>query len=259
MRHTFAICAYKDSPYLSSTIESIKKQTIKSEIFIATSTPNDYVKAIARQFDIEIIVNQKDGQGIVGDWNFAYAQVKTDFVTLAHQDDCYEPDFTERILAGIEKKNDMIIAFTDYFEIRGECRVNSNKLMTIKRLMLIPLLFLSNSKFIRGRVLSLGNPVCCPSITYNKKRFPDFQFSSDYKCSMDWEAMCRLSKEKGNFIYINKPLMGHRISSQSETTSSISNGVRYEEDLRILCGLWPKSIAKIIMRFYAKSMDSNKI
>jgi hypothetical protein len=131
--------------------------------------------------------------------------------------------------------------------------------MTIKRLMLIPFLFLSHNKFIRNRVLSLGNPICCPSITYNKKRLPGFQFSSDYKCSLDWEAVCRLSNEDGNFIYINKPLMGHRISGQSETTSSISTGVRYEEDLRILCAFWPKSIAKIIMGLYTKSMDSNKI
>jgi glycosyltransferase involved in cell wall biosynthesis len=259
MRHTFAICAYKESPYLALTIESLKKQTVKSEIFIATSTPNGYIRTIAEQFHIEIIVNEKKNQGICGDWNFAYAQAKTDLVTLAHQDDYYEPDFTEKILAGIEKKGDMLIAFTDYFEIRGERKVNSNRLMAIKRLMLIPFLFLSNNKFIRSRVLSLGNPICCPSITYNKKRFPDFKFSSDYKCSLDWEAVCRLSKENGGFIYINKPLMGHRISGQSETTSSILNGVRYEEDFRILCAFWPESIARIIMGLYAKSMDSNKI
>jgi glycosyltransferase involved in cell wall biosynthesis len=259
MRHTFVICAYKESPYLALTIESIKKQTVKSEIFITTSTPNDYIKTIAEQFHIELIINKEKNQGICGDWNFAYAQAKTGLVTLAHQDDYYEPDFTEKILAEIERKGDMIIAFTDYFEIRGERRVKSNKLTAIKRLMLIPVLFFPGSKFIRSRVLSLGNPICCPSITYNKKRFPDFQFSSEYKCSLDWEASCRFSKENGNFIYINKPLMGHRISGQSETTSSISNGVRYEEDLKILCAFWPKSIARMIMFFYAKSMDSNKI
>ena len=38
--HTFAICAYKESPYLEECITSLMEQTVKSEIFIATSTPN---------------------------------------------------------------------------------------------------------------------------------------------------------------------------------------------------------------------------
>ena len=45
--HTFAICAYKESPYLEECIKSLKNQTIKSNILIATSTPNDYIKGIA--------------------------------------------------------------------------------------------------------------------------------------------------------------------------------------------------------------------
>ena len=42
--HTFAICAYKESPYLEECIKSLKNQTIKSNILIATSTPTDYIK-----------------------------------------------------------------------------------------------------------------------------------------------------------------------------------------------------------------------
>ena len=42
--HTFAICAYKESPYLEECIKSLKNQTIKSNILIATSTPNDYIR-----------------------------------------------------------------------------------------------------------------------------------------------------------------------------------------------------------------------
>lgn len=42
--HTFAICAYKESPYLEECIiHHLWNQTVKSEIFIATSTPNKYI------------------------------------------------------------------------------------------------------------------------------------------------------------------------------------------------------------------------
>lgn len=45
--HTFAICAYKESEYLEDCIKSLKGQTVKTNIIMATSTPNDYVKNLA--------------------------------------------------------------------------------------------------------------------------------------------------------------------------------------------------------------------
>ena len=41
--HTFAICAYKDSPYLEACIRSLKSQTVPSEIICTTSTPSRYL------------------------------------------------------------------------------------------------------------------------------------------------------------------------------------------------------------------------
>ena len=46
--HTFAICAYKESPYLQECIDSLKSQTIKSNIIICTSTPCEYISDIGR-------------------------------------------------------------------------------------------------------------------------------------------------------------------------------------------------------------------
>ena len=84
--HTFAICAYKESPYLEECITSLMEQTVKSEIFIATSTPNKYIDDIAAKYNLKVYVN--DGEsGITQDWNFAYSKVQTDYVTIAHQDD----------------------------------------------------------------------------------------------------------------------------------------------------------------------------
>ena len=38
-KHVFAVCAYKDSPYLEQCIRSLKAQTVPSHIIICTSTP----------------------------------------------------------------------------------------------------------------------------------------------------------------------------------------------------------------------------
>ena len=52
--HTFAICAYKESPYLEECITSLMEQTVKSEIFIASSTPNKYIDDIAAKYNLKV-------------------------------------------------------------------------------------------------------------------------------------------------------------------------------------------------------------
>ena len=44
--HTFAICAYKESPFLEECIQSLLGQTIPSTIIIVTSTDNAYIQKI---------------------------------------------------------------------------------------------------------------------------------------------------------------------------------------------------------------------
>ena len=111
MKHTFVICAYKESEFLEECILSLKNQSISSEIFIATSTPNKYIEALAEKYGIEIFIN--NGQkGITQDWNFGLSKVRTRYATVAHQDDVYEPDYAEKIINVMEKHKNSIIAFS---------------------------------------------------------------------------------------------------------------------------------------------------
>ena len=87
MSHTFAICAYKDSPYLDVCIHSLKKQSVKSKIILCTSTPSPFLEAMAKIHDIPLYVRNGKSD-IQDDWNFAYEKADTRLVTIAHQDDC---------------------------------------------------------------------------------------------------------------------------------------------------------------------------
>ncbi len=71
MKHTFAICAYKASPYLEACIRSLLAQTVPSDIILCTSTPNDYIYQVADKYQIDVYVNEAGGN-ISADWNFAY-------------------------------------------------------------------------------------------------------------------------------------------------------------------------------------------
>jgi len=179
-------------------------------------------------------------------------------VTLEHQDDVYEPTYTEKVLAAFAKAKNPILVYTNYFEIRPEGRVTDNRLLKIKSLMNKPIAAFPKSRFIRNRVFSLGCPVSCPSVAYNKKRFPEFAFVTDMKTDMDWEAWYRLAKEPGEFIYIKDRLIGHRIHEGSETSGGIESGARSAEDLEMYKRYWPDGIARILHRFYEKGLDSNK-
>ena len=54
--HTFAVCAYKESPFLEECICSLLAQTVPADIVIATSTPNDYIDQIADTYNLPVIV-----------------------------------------------------------------------------------------------------------------------------------------------------------------------------------------------------------
>lgn len=53
----FVICAYKEVHYLEKCVESLLNQTIKCKIVISTSTPNQYIKEVAKKYNIQLKIN----------------------------------------------------------------------------------------------------------------------------------------------------------------------------------------------------------
>lgn len=258
--HTYALCAYKASEYLEECVKSLLTQTVKSNIFIATSTPNEHINAVAQKYGIPVFVNEGEN-GIGGDWNFAYDKVDTPLVTIAHQDDIYEPEYTEQMLEFLNKSKNPIIYFSGYGELRNGEKVYDNSILKIKKLMLSPLKIkcFRTSRFVRRRVLSLGNCICCPAVTYAKERVGDTPFTNDYLSNIDWQQWERLSRKKGSFVYNKQPLMCHRIHEESTTSEIIGDSKRTLEDYDMFCKFWPKAIAKLISKVYSKSEKSNNI
>ena len=48
--HTFVVLAYKESEYLEDCIKSVLNQKYQSDVVIATSTPNKFIKDLARKY-----------------------------------------------------------------------------------------------------------------------------------------------------------------------------------------------------------------
>lgn len=256
--HTFVVTAYKESIYLEECIKSLLAQTVQSKIIMSTSTPNDYISNLAQKYGLQLFVNNGE-KGIGQDWNFGASQVETDYLTIAHQDDIYKPNFLEEIVNYLKKDKDFVIAFTDYREIKNGKEIALTKNLKIKKVLLFPLRFFKKSKFIKRRVLSFGSPICCPSVTINKKITGEKPYKTELKCDLDWDTWDKMTEYKANFLYIPKELMCHRIHEESETSNLIENNIRLEEDLLMLNRYWPKPIAKFIMRFYKKAIKTNEM
>ena len=258
--HSFVICAYRESPYLEACIKSVKKQSIYSALIMVTSTPNEHIQSLALKYEIPLFVN--DGEkGIVQDWSFGLSKCTTPYTTIAHQDDIYFANYAEVAMDKLLGSKRPLIFFSDYVEIRNGKFISKNKLLQIKRCMLLPLRWnrMQGNVCTRRRILSLGNPICCPSVTFAVNNLPRPIFAKGFRSNQDWEAWECFSRLSGEFLYSSKKLMGHRIHPESETSVMIGESLRNKEDYEMFCKFWPSWIAKKLAKKYAKSERFNGI
>ena len=126
--HTLVICAYKESPFLEECIVSLKKQNIQSHIILVTSTPNSLIQSLTDKYEIPFYINTKE-KGITQDWNFGMECARTSLVTIAHQDDTYEPQYVETMLREVNRAKQPLIFLSNYGELREGKKVDENKLL----------------------------------------------------------------------------------------------------------------------------------
>ena len=254
---TFVVCTYKECEYLEESIASLINQTVKANILISTSTPNDYVKGIADKYGIEVRVNSDGGQ--IKDYNFAMNQADTALVMLMHQDEVLVNTFAQKVLYKLNHTKKPIIAFTNYIEMHNDVVDKKPSLMVrIKRIMLLPLRIgcLSGTWLGKRGIQLLGDPITHPTVVCVKKEMPDEIFREKYKASMDWDLWERLSRQKGSFAYVKDVLLYHRMNDENQTVKILNTtNARYDEELEIFCRFWPKWIARLIMKLYSKAAN----
>lgn len=270
--HTFVICAYQESPYLEDCIQSLTTQTRPSSIIMVTSTPSSHLEKLAARYHIPYYLNTTDKHGIAGDWNFGVSKTTSALITIAHQDDVYKPTYTEEMLAALNcsvasrgaRAHTPLLYFTDYYELRDGKEVASNNLLAIKRALLSPLRLriFASSRWWRLRILGMGNPICCPSVTLLRSVLTllsrDEFFDADFGSNLDWQTWAAIARLQGSFVYNPLPLMCHRIHGGSETSRLIENHARDEEDFEMLASFWPRPIARVLHAVYKRGQKSNQ-
>jgi hypothetical protein len=259
--HTFAIPVYRAAPNLAALVESLLAQTpTRSDILLATSTPTSELVTLAKFYTLPLHVNPLRGD-IATDWNFALAQAKSSLVTLAHQDDLFAPTYVAQLVAALRLHPDAFLAFCDYTEHTSLGPRPTNINLRIKRALRRRAFGMRECiADVRDKVrlLSLGNPICCPSVMLNRRVLAEFQFPGEFKTNLDWSAWLELARRPGGFVFVCERLVSKGVHAGSETTATIANRTREREDRAIFDALWPRPIAAALATIYKLGYRANR-
>ena len=103
----------------------------------------------------------------------------------------------------------------------------------------------------------MGNAICCPAVTYVMDQLQKPVFEVGLGSNLDWQTWERLSRQKGEFVYVPQILMHHRIHNESTTSELINSHQRSGEDYEMFSRFWPSWIAGILTKIYSKSEQYN--
>lgn len=261
MDHTFAIPVYRTAPNLAALVESLRGQIGDgSKILLASSTPSPELGAFAKHHALPLHINPQHF-GIAADWNFALAAARTKLVTLAHQDDSFAPSYVDRLSSAVRRHPGALMAFCDYSEHTplGTRPINVN--LRIK-CALRERAFGAREHIIevrdKLRLLSLGNPICCPSVMFDRLALASFRFPSEFQTNLDWMAWLELARRPGGFVYVRERLVSKGIHAASETTAAIANRSREREDRALFGTLWPRPVAAVLATLYRLGYRANR-
>ncbi len=255
--HTFAVCAHKDSPYLEECIRSLKRQSVPTNIILCTSTPSSYLEEIAGRYQIPVFVRSGNSD-IQDDWNFAYGKAETRLVTIAHQDDCYHKQYVEEVLKCWETYPDTTVFTTECAILKNGQIQKPGLVQFVKSVLRLPLRFhgLAEKRWVKKAALIFGNPIICPSCTYDKTALGYPLFDSEFKFALDWDTMWKLAEKPGRFVCVERPLIRYRIHEEATTKACIQDQRRSREEIAMFEKIWPKPIVKMLMFFYKKAYSA---
>ena len=252
--HSFLVLAYGASPFLGGCVRSLLSQAEPGRIVVVTSTPCEAIAAVVRDAGVGLLVNP-ERRDIAGDWNFALRSASTRYVTLAHQDDVYEPSFRAATLGLFAAHPEAAVCFTGYQEIDDVGRPVSSKISWAKHA--IEAATLGRRRVAKGLplrlFLSFGNPLPCSSVTFDRGQLGGFAFSTDYASNLDWDAWWRLRGEGKVFLHAPERLVGRRHNALTETSRLIQEGRRQQEDAQMFARIWPAPLDRAIGSLYAGS------
>lgn len=233
-RISVVIPSHNYARYMSSRLSSIFAQTVPIfEIIVLDDASTDNSMDIARQTakdwnrDIVCIENATPSGSVFRQWHKALDIAQGDWIWIAEADDFCEPDFLERILAGVRKNPAIVMAFTDSRAVDENGSPISPSYRTYYSesagLLLENDSHFTGESFLRGCLSERNLVLNVSSALFRKEPLLTAintcqKDLSSLRVAGDWRIYVELLLQKNTeVLYIAKPLNVHRRHADSAT------------------------------------------
>jgi glycosyltransferase involved in cell wall biosynthesis len=253
---------FNGGDFLNHSIESILFQTFQDFEFIIVNdgSEDDSLEKInkyARSDERIIVINQEKNIGLTKCLNIGCNLSKGEYIARHDADDISLNTRLEKQLNVIEKRNDVVLLGSLFFEINNERKVISK--------------YFDENLILKK--LKLQNPLIHSSAFIRSEIFRKIGFYNElYKTSQDYDAWLRISKH-GKLVMLNEPLIDYYVNQNSisnkyrlfQCFNSIKIrwhhrkyiGLKYffiGSAYRLLAAYTPKIIVNIKRHFFIRSM-----
>jgi glycosyltransferase involved in cell wall biosynthesis len=204
------LSVFNGGDFLSRSIESILFQTLNDFEFIIINDGSkdnslQIIKKYARQDKRIIVVNQEKNIGLTKCLNIGCDISKGKYIARHDADDISMNNRLEKQFNFLEKRKDVVLLGSMFFEINNERKVISK--------------YFDENLIIKK--LKLQNPLIHSSAFIRSEIFRKIGFYNElYKTSQDYDAWLRIASY-GNIVMLNEPLVDYYVNQ-----NSISNKYR---------------------------------
>jgi len=201
-----SICVptYNQTEYLKKTLESIVIQTFSDyEVIVTDDSSTEDVKNLVDSFREQFrekILYQKNSiqKGSPANWNMAISLAKGDLIKILHHDEWFNSSDALGIFVDVMVANPKItVAFSSAV---------ANQISSGKTWIHMPNPNILRNISKRPSLLQLGNIIGSPSNLIYRK-MDDFEYDIKLKWLVDIEFYIRLINLKGQFKWIEEPLI----------------------------------------------------
>lgn len=235
---------YNYSRYLKERVNSILQQTYPvSEIIILddASTDNslEVINEIINQnpeIPITLVSNEENSGSVFKQWFKGMKLATKEYIWMAEADDLSAPTFVEKVMAGFELDQDVILSYCQSKKIdtygvvfEEACLAHTNEIDPMKWTK--SYLRQGIDEICDSLIVKCTIPNVSSSIFRNVVVSSITEEASAYKLAGDWRFYIWLL-EKGKIYFESEPLNFHRFHTNS-VRESVNKKLDYEEFLKV--------------------------
>lgn len=124
---TVIVTVYQRKQFLKQAIQSALDQTFRSfEIIVADDSCSEAIKAIVNSFeDIRIRYRaNSDSTGVALNLRAAISEAEGKYIAILNDDDAWEPEFLERLVAPLDQDQRRVLSFSDHWIMLEDGKVD---------------------------------------------------------------------------------------------------------------------------------------